>query len=110
MACVYLITMPDGKKYVGFTSKTAEQRLAKHIEDAKGGRNTSIADAMRRCKFKGMTITTLIEGDDIEFLQTAERHFIKKHRTLIPDGHNATEGGRGFKGCIKKNILGEYPS
>lgn len=108
MSCLYMITMPDGKKYVGVTSKTAKERLAKHIKDAKGGRDTSIADAMRRCKFKGITIETLVECEDVELLYEQESEYIARCDTRIPNGHNATNGGRGIKGCIHKNIIGEY--
>ncbi len=108
MSCVYLITMPDGKQYVGVTSKTAEERLAKHIKDAKGGRDTSIANAMRRCKFKGILIVVLAESDNVELLYAIEPLHIEHFNTRIPNGHNATIGGKGIRGCIRKNILGEY--
>lgn len=108
MACIYIITTPDGKQYVGVTSKTAEQRLAKHIEDAKGGRDTSVADAMRCCKFKGIKIDVLLESGIIDLLYQLEPVFIHKHDTRIPNGHNATIGGKGMKGCIRKDICGEY--
>lgn len=108
MACLYMITMPDGKRYIGVTSKTAEKRLAKHYEDAKGGRDTSIADAMRRCKFKGIKIDVLLESDSIELLYDTEPLYIQQFSTLIPRGHNATLGGKGMKGCIRKDICGEY--
>lgn len=108
MSCVYKIKMPDGKCYIGVTTKTAKQRLAKHFEDAKGGRDTSIADAMRRCKFKGITIETLVECEDVEMLYEIEKEQIEKHDTRIPNGHNATIGGKGMRGCIRKNLIGEY--
>lgn len=108
MSCIYKITMPDGRCYIGVTSKTAKQRLAKHFEDARGGRDTSIADAMRRCKFKGIKIETLVERESVEDLYALEVDLISFHNSRIPNGHNATAGGRGVKACIRKNILGEY--
>ncbi len=108
MSCVYLITMPDGKQYVGLTTKTPQQRLAKHIEDAKRGRATSICDALRKARFKGAIIQCLFESDDIEMVYESEKEFIRIFNTRIPNGHNATIGGRGIRGCIRKNILGEY--
>lgn len=108
MPCLYMITMPDGKQYIGVTTKTAEKRYAKHVEDAKGGRDTSIADAMRRCKFKGIRVDTLLESDNIDLLFDVEPAYINQYQTRIPKGHNATNGGRGMKGCIRKDICGEY--
>lgn len=108
MCCLYKLTLPDGLAYIGITRKTAQQRLAKHIEDAKGGRDTSVADALRRCKFKGVKIVTLLTCDNWQLINEMEKIAIEYYGTKIPHGHNATDGGPCMRGVISKNIMGEY--
>lgn len=86
---IYLIRNNINEEcYVGYTSKSLDERFAKHIQNAKGGSNTYLYNAMRKYGFENFTIECLQENGNIS---EDEPLWIKK----IEPQYNMTNGGEG---------------
>lgn len=98
MGACYLIQFPNGKVYVGITTKTASERFAGHCRDAGSAtrQHYPLYNALRKYGPESVTIHTLAESEDWAELCRWERHFIalfgSHHRAL---GYNSTSGGDG---------------
>lgn len=96
MGCVYKLTSPSGKSYIGATKKTAELRFSKHKEHALGKRNAgALYSALRKYGPDTFKLEVLITSDNWEHLLRLERDFIRVHNTRPPHGYNVAEGGQG---------------
>jgi group I intron endonuclease len=104
MGCLYKLTFPNGKCYVGITDKTAEKRFAQHCkqanESARGVRNeTPLYRAIRKYGPLSMSVETLAVSPDWQLLCRLEIAEIAARRTTDPTiGYNVTAGGQGPKG------------
>lgn|SRR3990167_8432538 len=97
MYSVYEITNSiNGKKYVGITSRTIEERFQEHISRAKSGtRENRLYVAMRKYGCENFSVNLLIQinnEDDVRELETA---FIKRCDSY-ENGYNCNLGGHGF--------------
>lgn len=100
MGCVYLITSPSGKQYVGKTVAAFETRWEQHCRDARNGSRFAIHCAIRKYGRNSFKHKILHVGvDDPEQLSSLEIAEIANHGTLAPKGYNMTEGGEGFQLC-----------
>lgn len=92
---IYLVTnLINGKKYVGKTSKTIEERWKAHVCNARGSLNTYLCNAIRKYGADNFSITKLAEAQDEYELNALEVKFIEDldtHNT----GYNLTRGGDG---------------
>ena len=95
MGCVYLITSPSGKQYVGMTKHTADIRWKKHLEKHKEGRSHALYAAMRKYGVDAFVIETIFEHDDVVELAKIEQFKIQELNTYSPNGYNLTLGGEG---------------
>jgi group I intron endonuclease len=94
MGCVYKLTSPSGKSYVGMTSLTLNRRWAKHVEHALGKReNGYLYAALRKYGPDEFVREILLESDDKAELSNLEIKMIAEHGTLWPTGYNLTTGG-----------------
>lgn len=94
---VYLITFPNGKKYVGITSTSFKERKASHLSHM----NTStLAVHQALKKFKGQEEWKVIgRADSWEELTALEIKMIEEHQSYIKrNGYNLTLGGDGTVG------------
>lgn len=110
MGCLYQLVFPNGKSYIGITSKTAEQRFKAHCINAKNGITeypdyspaqkaisdkkygldnygklpwlTSLGAAIREHGKENVIIKTLVISDDMKYLKELEIKAIKRYRTL----------------------------
>src|SRR5262249_28878353 len=83
MGCLYKLTSPSGKSYIGITIKTFEERWAKHIEHAMGKRaNGALYAALRKYGPDAFRHEVLAECDDWSRLCKMEIQAIKEHGTL----------------------------
>ncbi len=99
MGCLYKLTSPNGKSYIGITLKTCDGRWEKHLEHARGKRaNGAIYAALRKYGPESFTREALAECDDWPTLCGMEREAIRTHGTLSPGGYNLTLGGEGVQG------------
>ena len=94
---VYLIEhIGTGKRYVGITIQTLKRRWANHIEQANAGvlkSEASLHEAIRKHGPKAFTISVIDHGTTKKDLEKAEKRWIKKLGTLIPNGYNISSGG-----------------
>lgn len=97
MGACYLIQFPNGKVYVGITTKTASERFLTHCVDASGSRkNRPLHNALRKHGTDSVTVHTLAESEEWATLCAYERMFIALFGSQIRAlGYNATSGGDG---------------
>ena len=87
---VYLITnLLDGKKYVGQTTRTLEERFSEHAEA-----ESLLGNAIRKYGEENFSHEVLAECETPEELDAQERFYIKKLDCKHPKGYNNTDGGR----------------
>lgn len=84
---LYVHDFPDGKQYIGVTSKT----LAARVKSGYG--TTPVAEAMKT--FDGGIVPRVILTGPEELVRRLEAHFIEAWGTILPDGYNARWGGFG---------------
>lgn len=96
---VYLLIFPNGKKYIGITTKRFKDRLYQHCNAL--NENTKKARAIK--KYKEFKAEVLFEGNRNE-LGSKEIEFIKEYNTYN-NGYNSTFGGEyGTLGHIRSDI------
>jgi group I intron endonuclease len=93
MASVYLLTNTvNGKLYVGFTTKTVEQRWRQHRKDSSHGRH-NITRAIRKYGPAAFEVRALATDLSEDFALALETAAILSLDTLAPAGYNLTTGG-----------------
>lgn len=101
MGCLYQLTSPGGKSYIGISSKSTEDRWAKHTEHAFGKRNAgALYAALRKYGVESFKVKTLVIADDWDYLCEIEKRAIVAFGTKSPNGYNITDGGEGTVGRI----------
>jgi group I intron endonuclease len=97
--CIYLITNKvNGKRYVGQTSKTIEERFKKHIYDSfNGKRQQALHHAIRKYGSENFEIKIVARCNSFEESNHREALCVKLYRTMSPNGYNLMEGGSNSK-------------
>lgn len=97
--CMYKLTFPNGKAYIGITTKTAAARYSEHKKEARLGKSKCVVHAaIRKYGAESVTIETLaIAGR--QYLLGLEVRAIAAFGTKVPTGYNRTNGGEGVIGC-----------
>lgn len=103
MGCLYRVSFPNGKAYLGITTQTASARFRDHCasasrlkrEKSRGG--SLLHHALNKYP-KQARLEVLVVADDWDFLCELERKAIQAFGTLKPRGYNLTEGGEGTPG------------
>lgn len=96
---VYLLIFPNGKKYIGITSKRFKDRLYQHCNTL--NENTKKARAIK--KYKEFKAEVLFEGNSDE-LGDKEIEFIEEYDSYN-NGYNSTFGGEyGTLGNVRSDI------
>lgn len=94
---IYLVTHKcSGKQYVGLTIQSLERRWQDHIEQALAGHikgNESLHNAIREYGSDAFEIFQIDQGTSKQDLERKEKEWIKKLKTLVPDGYNISTGG-----------------
>lgn len=95
---LYQLLFPNGKKYIGITSKTAEERFKEHccLAHNKG----MCQKAIHKYGKENVIIKVLATVDNWELLCLAEIEAIEKYKTRPPNGYNLTLGGEGVVGNV----------
>ena len=87
---VYVHTMPDGKKYVGSTSKDPKERW----NYGSGYRtNVEFYRAIREAGWRNVSHEIVAEGLSKEEAAALERRLIREYWCQWPNGYNHTNGG-----------------
>jgi group I intron endonuclease len=97
---VYLITNKiNGKRYVGQTSVSIEQRWRQHKCDATKGNTKHLYKAIRKYGFENFEIKPLVIVGTKQEMDRYEQGLIKAWDLRNPDkGYNLTDGGEGCLG------------
>lgn len=96
MYVLYKITCSaNGKVYVGYTSKTAEERFGHHLRNARWKRKTALYDAIRAYGAEHFSVETILECETHADACRHEIRLISELNTLLPLGYNMTHGGDG---------------
>jgi len=90
MACLYQLTFPNDKRYIGITTHTAEVRARGHRTLARSGGKTAVSAAIRL--YGDFKVETLVVAE-IDYLRDLEIKVIAAFGTLAPDGYNLGLGG-----------------
>jgi len=106
MLLIYKHTFENGKSYIGYTSKSMDERLNEHIMDAKRESQRRFHKAIR--KYGSDSITSEIVEKNIvteEDAKRKEKEYIKKFNTFgrESNGYNMTPGGEGVQLFGKDN-------
>jgi group I intron endonuclease len=99
MGCVYKVTSPSGKAYVGITSGDFKTRWKNHLAYAKR-KNGYLQNAINKYGPKSFLHEILFESDDYQALKDKEVEYIVSHKTKYPHGYNMTDGGDGVLGVV----------
>jgi len=94
MGYIYKITCPDGKVYIGQTTKTPEERFKGHTRPSNG---SQLAIRGRECGWGNMVLE-ILEKVANDLLDDREIALIDEYDSVWPNGYNVTKGGRGA-GC-----------
>lgn len=96
---VYVISCKiTGKRYVGITQATAEERFAAHIYCAQVGTERVLYDAMRKYGIHNFTVSEVCVAFSWENACLIEQALIKEFNSKVPNGYNMTDGGEGTVG------------
>lgn len=89
---IYLIRLDDGRGYVGQTSKSLAKRLASHRNQRSHRPDMPLCVAMAEFDRDRFSIQLLQECSTQAQANAAERDWIDRLGTLVPNGFNATPG------------------
>jgi hypothetical protein len=95
--CLYRLVFPNGKAYIGITSRTAARRFAEHCKSAACGRKLAVNDAIRKYGAASVTVETLVVAE-WPYLVALEPRAIAAFGTRGRGGYNMTTGGEGVAG------------
>ncbi|MCY4652244.1 MAG: GIY-YIG nuclease family protein [Dehalococcoidia bacterium] len=101
LATIYLARHREsGKAYVGFTTKTLEQRRQKHLNASRHTQSNSIFHkALKKHGVDSFDWEVLHQTPNIELAKDElEKEYIAGHGTKTPHGYNLTDGGEGVAG------------
>ena len=111
MGYIYCITnLINGKKYVGKTTQTIEQRFKEHCRDSRKEvyKKRPLYDAMRKYGVENFKVEQLEEVLVDDNLSDREVFWIKELQSYGHNGYNATEGGDGKVLYDYKEIIEIY--
>ena len=90
---LYRLLFPNGKRYIGITSKTAQERFKAHCFPSQ--KQNACQKAIHKYGKENVVLTVLATVDNWELLCLAEIEAIEKFNTFAPNGYNLTLGGEG---------------
>jgi group I intron endonuclease len=90
---IYLAEDSDGKRYVGQTIQSFQERIKEHIRH----HDTDFEKAIDELGIDAFTWEILDFGETKHELNEKEIKYIKELGTLHPNGYNLTSGGKGTK-------------
>ena len=112
---IYMITSPNGKKYIGQTRIFYKNKDGKYMKHGINSRwsghksaarnetcNTVLARSMRKYGINNFTIKTIFICD-ISQLNYFEVKYIRQYNTMIPNGLNMITGGNVLSGAGNPN-------
>jgi group I intron endonuclease len=104
MYCVYCITFPNNKKYIGKTYNI-EKRKKDHKYETNNGSTKRVHNAIRKYGYDNLSWEILVDGVDTNIeINDIERYYISFYNTNnIEHGYNMTSGGDGISKGFKQS-------
>lgn len=100
---IYKITnIKTGKVYIGKTTKSLNDRLQGHINNADKGNNFKLSLAIRKYGKENFIIEQIDFAETRDELNEKEVYYISEYKSL-EDGYNMTIGGEGGNTYIDKS-------
>ena len=99
---LYQLLFPNGKRYIGITSKTAQERFNAHCSQSQN--KNPCQHAIHKYGKENVVLTVLATVDSWELLCLAEIEAIEKYQTFGKKGYNLTHGGEGN---LTVNVFGK---
>ncbi len=96
--CLYMLTFPSNKIYIGITLTGLKRRINLHKSHAKTGRPGAVYNAIRKYGFDSVGIKKLVISSDWDYLADLEKKAIANFASRYPLGYNLTDGGEGTHG------------
>lgn len=90
-----ILCAENGKAYIGYSSKSAEERFKAHILNARWKRKTALYDAIRCYGEEAFSVETILECESHAEACAHEIRLIEEFGSLLPYGYNMTRGGDG---------------
>ena len=101
---IYKIVFPNGKKYIGLTTTSIEQRTKEHKSAAKKGDPKCLYKAIRKYELvETLELVEIDTADTIEELCEKEIRYIIEYKSYYMNGgcgYNMTLGGEGTNGYV----------
>jgi len=101
---IYKIVFPNGKKYIGLTTTSIEQRTKEHKSAAKKGDPKCLYKAIRKYELvETLELVEIDTADTIEELCEKEIGYIIEYNSYYMNGgcgYNMTLGGEGTNGYV----------
>lgn len=98
---IYKATFPNGKCYIGQTTKTLKHRIGQHLYNL-NRENLAFHNAIKKYGEDGLTWSAIDTADDLEELNRKEMFWIEFHKSYVhneySNGYNLTRGGDGSMG------------
>jgi group I intron endonuclease len=89
----------NGKKYIGYTTKSLEERIKGHLHKSRNKNDKHyfylFKIALRKYGIDSFEWDILSKCTSVEECCEKEKFYIKTFDTLTPNGYNLTEGGNG---------------
>ena len=85
----------NGKLYIGYTSKTAEERFTMHLQNARWKKRTALYAAIRCYGPDAFSVEEVLRCETHVEACEHERRLIAEFASLLPNGYNMTRGGDG---------------
>ncbi len=101
---IYLLTnQVNGKKYVGQTSGSLDDRWAQHCSEANTRCLTPLHKAIKKYGHDKFTREVVGFAANRELLNALEKFFVAYIFTKVPRGYNLTDGGDGTDGVVRSD-------
>jgi len=99
---VYCIYFPNGKKYIGQTTRDISNRLYEHINSSKNGSTLLVHKSIRKYGENHIICEEIDTALNIDELNKLEKHYIQELNTYYEnkEGYNMTLGGDNLVGYI----------
>jgi len=99
---IYKILFPNGKHYIGLTSRSLEDRQKEHRYDAKKGDTRCLYNALRKYDMEDtLELVEIDTADNQEELCEKEIGYILSYNSFDREyGYNMTLGGEGVNGYV----------
>lgn len=99
MGCLYELSFPNGKRYLGITTVALSRRMTVHWSNARKGRHGAVYNALRKFG-PAVRVRPLVIADSRGYLCALEKRAIAAFGTRVPFGYNQTAGGDGVVGRV----------